>query len=398
MHRRLRLHDEVADDHGDGNEDPVIGMPGDAAAQKAAHGHKAHVDPGEKQRKAHIHIGKTHRHAQQRPPLQPLRHQLEQHQKHRDGGQRLGRLREVLRQRVHIGAEHLHRVLGVGHHRIGIGAAVRLVQKSQQQHGDDGADGAQRHQAKAVAPRLLVAADGADAHAQRHNERHGHGPCGDAAGVEGHRPEVRRHEHGKAEHQYVEPDQQPPQLDTQQDTQQGDDQKHADAHSHRPDNDVVLNGGHLIGQHLQIRLRHSDDNADEEADAHDDPYLLGAGDLAAHRLSQRDHGHLRPKCEKPHAADEQHTAQQKRHHGVIGYRCDGKAQRQHDQHNGQHRGQRLVHGLFEDGEKALCLLPFFPQTCLFFLYRSSRQITNPFPKKMAYLSIFGQIRTGILCR
>ena len=191
MYRRLRLHDKVADDHGDGDEEPVIVVSGDAAAQKAANGHKAHVDAGEEQRKAHIHIGKSHCHAQQRTPLQPLGNQLEQHQKYRNRRQRLGCLRKVLRQGVHIGAEHLHRVLGVRHDGVGIGVAVRLVQKAQQQHRDDGADRAKRHQTEAVASRLLIAADGADAHAQRHDERHGHGTGGNAAGVKGHRPEVR---------------------------------------------------------------------------------------------------------------------------------------------------------------------------------------------------------------
>jgi len=54
-----------------------------------------------------------------------------------------------------------------------------------------------------------------------------------------------------------------------------------------------------------------------------------------------------------------------------------------------------MQGLFEDGQKALCLLPLLPQARLLLLYRSSRQITIPFLKKMAYLSNFGQIRTCI---
>ena len=191
MHRRLRLHDEVADDHGDGDKYPVICMPRDAAAQEAAHGHEAHIDACEEQCKPHVHVGQAHRHAQQRAALQPPGHQLEQHQKRGNGSQRLGRLREVLRQRVHIGVEHLHRVLGIRHHRVGVSAAIWLVQKSQQQHRDDRSDGAQCHQAKAVAACLLVAADGADAHTQRHDERYGHGAGSDAAGVKSHRPEIR---------------------------------------------------------------------------------------------------------------------------------------------------------------------------------------------------------------
>ena len=372
-------------------------MAGNTAAQKAAHGHKAHVHAHEEDGQSYVHIHKADDHVYDLLALEPPRHQLEQNQERADGQQRRGRLLQVVGYLAEIQVEHLHRVLGVRHDGGGIGAAVRLVEKSQDQHRDDGADGAQRHQTEAVAPGFFVASHGADAHAQRHDERHGHGAGGNAAGVKGHRPEVRRHEHGQPEYDDIKPDQQPAQLDAQHDAQQGDDQKHAHAHGHRPDNDVVPNGRHLIGQHLQIRLGHGDDHADEEAHRRDDPHLAAACDLGAHRLSQRDHGHLRPQREKPHAHDQHDAAQQERHHGVVGHRCDGEAQHQHDQHDRQHRRQRFVQGFFENSEKALGLPPFFTQSRLFVLNRSVAQFYLPFllPKNGASVHI-GQTRLRIL--
>ena len=258
-----------------------------------------------------------------------------------------------------IGSEHLHGVLGVGHRHRRIAAAIGLIQKAQQQHRQNGADGAQRHQAEAVASGMLIVSDGTDAHAQSHDKRHGHGAGGNAAGVKGDGPEIRGHEHGQGEHHCIKPDEQVRQRDTQQDTQQGDDQENAHAQGNGPDDDIVLNSGHLAGQDLQIRLRHGDDDADEKTDAHDDPHLLGAGDLLTDGLAQGDHGHLRPQRKQAHAHDQQQTADQKRHHRVVGYRGHGEAQQQHDGRDGQHRGQRLPHGLAENRQN-LPLLPVLP--------------------------------------
>ena len=71
---------------------------------------------------------------------------------------------------------------------VGIGIAI---EKAQQKNRQNGADGAQCHQTEAVGLGFFIASDGGDTHAQRHNERHRHGTGGDAAGVKGHRKEVR---------------------------------------------------------------------------------------------------------------------------------------------------------------------------------------------------------------
>ena len=240
---------------------------------------------------------------------------------------------------------------------------------------------------------MLVVADGADAHAQGHDKGHGHGAGGNAAGVKGDGPEVRGHEHGQGEHHCIKPDEQIGQGNAQQDTQQSDDQEHAHAQGHGPDDDIVFNGGDLAGQNLQVRLRYGDDHADQEADGHDDPHLLGAGDFLTHGFAQGDHGHLGAQGKQPHAHDQQKASHQEGHHGVVGHRGHGEAQQQDDGRDGQHRGQGFPHGLAENGQD-LALFPVPPAQAgllgqqIRFLARQQTipPSSIPFIKTIAYLS------------
>ena len=56
MDSRLRLYDEITDDHSNWDKYPIIGMAGDAAAQKAAHGHKSHVHAHQEDGQSYVHI------------------------------------------------------------------------------------------------------------------------------------------------------------------------------------------------------------------------------------------------------------------------------------------------------------------------------------------------------
>ena len=331
------------------------------------------------------------------------RQQLEDQEEARNRRQGQENFLEIFRQRMGIGPEHLHGVLGVGHRHRRIAAAVGLIQKAQQQHRQNGADGAQRHQAEAVASGMLIVSDGTDAHAQSHDKRHGHGAGGNAAGVKGDGPEIRGHEHGQGEHHCIKPDEQVRQRDTQQDTQQGDDQENAHAQGNGPDDNIVLNSGHLAGQDLQIRLRHGDDDADQKADGHDDPHLFGSGDLLTYRLTQWDHGHLRTQSKQPHTHDQQQTPQQKRHHGVVGDRGNSKAQHQHNGGDGQHRGQRFLQGLAENGQHLSGRPSLAPQAILLRLYAQwlTRQISSSFSnflltKRERTCPYIGQMRLASL--
>ena len=95
------------------------------------------------------------------------------------------------------------------------------------QRGLHRADGAQGHQAEAVAPGLLVAADGADADAQRHDEGHGHGAGGHAAGIKGHSKELLGHKDRQNKDDAVKQHQQPGQRDADEHSQEGKHQKQA---------------------------------------------------------------------------------------------------------------------------------------------------------------------------
>ena len=86
---------------------------------------------------------------------------------------------------------HSQRGLKAVDHCFRGGRGGLRIEEAQQQNRQNGTDGAQRHQTEAVGLGFFIASDGGDTHAQRHNERHRHGTGGDAAGVKGHRKEVR---------------------------------------------------------------------------------------------------------------------------------------------------------------------------------------------------------------
>ena len=127
MDGRLRRHDEVADDHGDGDQHPAALQGGDALAQEVAHRHEAHVDAGQEQHQAQISIQEAHDHAHDLAAVQAAGQQLEDQEEPGNGGQGHQNFLKILRQSVGIGAEHLHGVLGVGHGHRGVAAAVGLV-------------------------------------------------------------------------------------------------------------------------------------------------------------------------------------------------------------------------------------------------------------------------------
>ena len=58
--RRLGHDDEVADEHTDGNDDPVAGKSRDDAAEVVARGHEADVHAGEENDEPEVCIRKAH--------------------------------------------------------------------------------------------------------------------------------------------------------------------------------------------------------------------------------------------------------------------------------------------------------------------------------------------------
>ena len=212
----LGVDDEPAHQHRQGDQQKAHALADHLAAQHIAQRGKAHVHAGQKQHQAHIGVQDAHRDAGQLGRGQPQGGQLEQQKEHEDGGQRRQHLQHIFGDGLDVAPADvggLRELL----HRDGGGAGAVRVDKAQQQHGQDGPHRTQRHQAEAVVLGLFVAADGGDAHAQRHDKGHGHGPGGDAARVKGHRQERRVGQKRQDEHHGIEGQQQPPQRDAQQD-------------------------------------------------------------------------------------------------------------------------------------------------------------------------------------
>ena len=230
----------------------------------------------------------------------------------------------------------------------GVDARAR-VDQGQHHHRQDGADRTESHQAEAVLGGILVAADGGHAHAQGHDKGHGHGTRGDAAGVEGDGQEVLRYKEGQRKHEDVEHDQHPVQGNAEQDAQHGDHQKNAHAHGHSAHQRGVGHAGHLLGQHLKIRLRHGDDDADQKADSRYNPELSGAGHGGAHPFSDGGHGGVSAQGKQADAQNHHHRADQKGQQRLGGDGRNSKAEDQHDHRNGDHGGQGFPELFPEDG-------------------------------------------------
>ena len=340
MHRGLGRYHEVSHQHPQRHQQPVLLHAGKGLSQVVAHGHEPYVHPRQKQRQAHIRVQKPRHDAQHLAPGQVQNHQLAPGKERRDGRKGDGHLTQIFRQGMGELAGQLQRVRRVGQGGVRpVGRAVRPVNQAQQHHRQNGTYGAERHQAEAVVFRIGVAADGAHAHAQRQDERHRHGARGHAAGVKGHGQKRPRHKLRQHKHQRIAPQQQPRHADAQQNAQKRQHQKHAHAQRYRYNQRQVRHAGHLMGQHLQIRLRYGHDHADQKGAQKHHPQLFAAGHGCAHVLADGDHGQVRAQREQSHAHHQQHRARQKRQHRARGCRHRQQAQRNHDSRDRQDRTQ-----------------------------------------------------------
>ena len=101
----------------------------------------------------------------------------------------------------------------------------------------------------------------------------------------------------------------------EQDAHHRDGGEDADAQRHRPDQHLVGDGGDLIGQNLQVRLRDGDDRTHQKADGDDDDDAVVFKDSGADTLAQRGHGDFGTQLEKAHADNQQDRAHQKKSDG-----------------------------------------------------------------------------------
>ena len=345
--RGLGPDDEVADEHPDGDDDPMIGQRRHLLAQIVAGGHEAHVGPGEKQHQAHIGIDQAH----PDPPQLAAGHfqadRLKNAEKQDDGRQGKGDLPDIGGEALVKQLPQLHGVRHIGNGGRRIGAAVGIVDHAQDEHRQNGTHRAQGHQAEGVVGGVAVVSDGGDAHAQRHDKGYRHGAGGDAAGVKGHRQKALGHKQGKAEHQYVAAHQQVGQGDAQQHTQQGHHQKQAHAAGHREDQHIVGYGGHLLGQHLQVRLGNGDDEAQNKAQGRHHPDFFAAGHGGAHLFPHGRHTDLRAQGEEHGPHHDEGRAHQKAQQNAGRYGRHGEAQHHHDADDGQDRPEGLRQLFFQ---------------------------------------------------
>ena len=108
------------------------------------------------------------------------------------------------------------------------GAFIRIIDDAEDHDGQNGADGRERNETEAVVCRMAVAADGRDADAERHDERHGHGAGRHAAGIERDGEKFRRDKERQKKHDGVASDKQRRQRDGKQHAQKRHDEEHAD--------------------------------------------------------------------------------------------------------------------------------------------------------------------------
>ena len=286
---RLSLYDEPTHQHSDGYQQPAHPILGQLTAQHHAHGGKAYVDTGEEQNQAHIGKQQTGQNSHQRQLTQLQEQDLENQEEHHDGSKGNGHFQHIFGDGVEIRAAQLHGVEICIGHGCGNLVALPLVEETQYQNGQNRTDRTQSHQTETVGLGIFVASDGCDTDAQRHNEGDGHRTGGHTAGVECHAEEAGIGESCQNKDDAVEEQQQPAKLNAQQDAQHTQQQKEAYTYRHRQDQHSTVDVGHIVGQHLQIRLGDGDDHAQQEADREDQQQLAGFGQLGTDVIAHRGH-------------------------------------------------------------------------------------------------------------
>ena len=315
-HGGLRLDDVIADEHADGDQQPFLRPGGHRGPDELARGHKAHVDPAQEQNQPQIGVDQSGAHPQQLVALEPPGDHLKDQEDAGDGQQSQGHLPEIVWQSLPEVVGGLGGGVHLGDEGLSGGGLLRPVQDAQQQHRQNGSDGAQGDQAEAVAGGVLVAAAGGHPKAQGHDEGDGDGSGGDAPGVEGDGDEVARGEGGQGKDDQIEDQQQPAQGDAQFDPLGGHHQEEAHPDGHGEDQHQIANGGHLFGQHLQVGLGHRGQHPQQEVDhdGHQGPAALAED--TPHALPHGGHGHLHPQGAQAHSAHQQDGPEEEQDQGA----------------------------------------------------------------------------------
>ena len=227
--------------------------------------------------------------------------------------------------------------------------AAAAAEKAQQKHREDGPDGAQSHQAKAVRLRTAVASHMGNTDAQGQNERHRHGAGGDAARVKGDAQKFPIREGRQHKNHYVAPQQHPTQVDAVENAHHAHHHEKAHADAHRRQEHGLVDIGHGVRQNLQVGLRHRHCHAQGKGHQDDDGQLTdlrqGGTDLAA----DDGHGPLGAQGEQTQTHHDHQRTDEKGQQQCGLHRHQEQAQQRHNGYDGQHRNQRLPDLFREQG-------------------------------------------------
>ena len=272
--------DEVADDHADGDEQPAPPKGGERLTDLAADGHEADVRARQKEHEPHKGIEKTHEDTDDLLLVEGARDELEHEEKGKDRRKRDEHFEGVVCEPVEIQEKDVARVFGDGGRCDFVLDARNIEDDAEHEHGDDGPDARECDETEGVVLPALVASDGGNADAQRHDEGHGHRPRRHAARIKGDRPEIFRDKDAQNECRDIKDDEEHGEPDAEHDTQHRDREEDAHPHRDRDDEKIVAelrnllrNGGDLLCEDLQIGLCDRHDDTDDEREERDEPDL-----------------------------------------------------------------------------------------------------------------------------
>ena len=135
------------------------------------------------------------------------------------------------------------------------------IEEAQQQDRQNRSHRAQRHQTEAVCLGVLVASDGGDTNAHRHDKRCRHRARRHTARIKGDAQIIRIRDKSQSKQDRIGNQQHPFQRNGEENTQHRCNQEKADAHRHCNDQHPGLDVRDILGQNRQVRLRNRDNQS-----------------------------------------------------------------------------------------------------------------------------------------
>ena len=181
------------------------------------------------------------------------------------------------------------------------------------------------------------------AHAESHDERHGHGAGGRASGIESDADEEVGHEGGAGEYRKVTEDEQELQRELEDDAPHG--HGHEKAHADTDDADEChgsQNRGYacdLRGQYLNVRFGDGDDEADEEAYSQHEGQTAPGCESGTDFLPYGEYADVGAHKEEAESENEECRAGKEARH-IVAKRGDGEVEQENeknDRHDRNHR-------------------------------------------------------------